>query len=405
MEKGDGMSWAEFTYPILQAWDWWHMYRALQISMQIGGSDQYGNITAGIDAVKYISANHPDPDIRKQCTAQPFGFTVPLLTNASGQKFGKSAGNAVFLDEEMTSSFELYGYFLRTSDADVDRYLKLFTFMPVEKIDSIMEAHLQDPSKRKAQHALALDFVELVHGSKNAVDAANQHFILFGTKPEELLHPVKLPDNISIDNRPKPSLTLPRSFILTKSIGRIIHAAGLTTSATEGHQLITKGGLYIGGQPSGYKGPMADGALNFTPIKLWRVEDTTKFLIDDRLLILRRGKNNIRVIDVIDDAAYAQSGKTFPGYEGYDEEKIAEDVAKYQGPQSKLSQGQRMDETKFGEDLMPQDKELSEKVRQLRRERGMKMKDYKRQQKDNFHLRRILSREEKKDKGQKTGQW
>ena len=111
MEKGDGMSFAEFTYPVLQAWDWWHMYQTKGIQLQIGGSDQYGNIIAGIDAIKHIAKTHPDPNIRQEDEnplMKPMGFTVPLLTTAAGDKFGKSVGNAVWLDKEMTSTFELY---------------------------------------------------------------------------------------------------------------------------------------------------------------------------------------------------------------------------------------------------------------------------------------------------------
>jgi len=112
MDKGDGMSFAEFTYPLLQAWDWWHMYNTKRVQVQVGGSDQFGNIVAGIDAVKYIIKNHPDPDLRKEKEDPmdvPMGFTTPLLTTASGEKFGKSAGNAIWLDKEMTSVFDLYG--------------------------------------------------------------------------------------------------------------------------------------------------------------------------------------------------------------------------------------------------------------------------------------------------------
>lgn len=111
MEKGDGMSFAEFTYPVLQSWDWWHMYDTKGIQLQIGGSDQYGNIMAGIDAIKHIVKTHYDPDIRQEDlpdTSRPMGFTTPLLTTASGEKFGKSAGNAVWLDPDMTSTFDLY---------------------------------------------------------------------------------------------------------------------------------------------------------------------------------------------------------------------------------------------------------------------------------------------------------
>jgi tyrosyl-tRNA synthetase len=105
------MSFSEFTYPILQSWDWWHMYNTKGIQIQIGGSDQFGNIVSGIDAIKYIAKHHPSP-LKQYDLADPkqvpFGFTVPLLTTSSGEKFGKSAGNAIWLDKESTSVFDLY---------------------------------------------------------------------------------------------------------------------------------------------------------------------------------------------------------------------------------------------------------------------------------------------------------
>lgn len=106
------MSFAEFTYPLLQAWDWFYMYETKGIQMQIGGSDQYGNIVAGADALRYIKTTHHDPDVRKaklDNLSSPVGFTTALLTTASGEKFGKSAGNAIWLDKDMTSVFDLYG--------------------------------------------------------------------------------------------------------------------------------------------------------------------------------------------------------------------------------------------------------------------------------------------------------
>lgn len=105
------MSFAEFMYPILQSWDWWHLYQEKQIQIQIGGSDQYGNITAGIDSINYIVKHHHDPKLRKEDAGlldKPLGFTTPLLTTSSGEKFGKSAGNAIWLDKELTSTFDLY---------------------------------------------------------------------------------------------------------------------------------------------------------------------------------------------------------------------------------------------------------------------------------------------------------
>jgi tyrosyl-tRNA synthetase len=319
MEKGDGMSFAEFSYPLLQAWDWWHMYHTKGVSMQIGGSDQFGNITAGIDAIKYISANHPNPTVREETKDVPLGFTVPLLTTSSGAKFGKSAGNAIWLDREQTSPFDLYGYFLRTSDADVGKYLKLFTFMPIEKIDELVKEHMESPSQRKAQHALAREFLELVHGVDEAKHAESQHRLIFQGKAVPLFSPeVAAAQNgtaaqINLNNRPKANLTLPQSLIYTKSIGRILFACGLATSASEGHRLANNQAVYIGGPPGGTKKPMDDGALSFTPVKVWFPEDTKKFLIDNELLILRRGKHNVRIIRVVPDEEYAASRLTFPG--------------------------------------------------------------------------------------------
>ena len=127
MEKGDGMSFSEFTYPLLQGWDWWHMYQHNGVQVQIGGSDQYGNIIAGMDAVKYIAQNSADGYQQSEWLdtqgklkedLAPMGLTVPLLTAASGEKFGKSAGNAIWLDRSMTPAFDLYGVSVAPSHGD-----------------------------------------------------------------------------------------------------------------------------------------------------------------------------------------------------------------------------------------------------------------------------------------------
>lgn len=111
MTNGDGLSLSEFLYPVLQTMDWWHMYQTMGIQVQIGGSDQFGNIAAGIEGIKYINKTHYDPIYRQSEQSllnTPMGFTTPLLTTSSGEKFGKSAGNAIWLDKERTSTFDLY---------------------------------------------------------------------------------------------------------------------------------------------------------------------------------------------------------------------------------------------------------------------------------------------------------
>ncbi|KAI9640030.1 tyrosyl-tRNA synthetase [Ciborinia camelliae] len=376
MTNGDGMSYAEFSYPLLQSWDWWHMYNTKGITMQIGGSDQYGNITAGIDAVKYILANHPDPVIKEkhEKATPPIGFTVPLLTTASGAKFGKSAGNALWLDKDMMSSFDLYAYFLRTSDQDVEKYLKLFTFMPIEKITTLMEEHMKEPSKRQAQHALARDFLELVHGEPAAKEAELQHRLRF-SKSDSHGSVKELQDELertqdrmasasmNASNRPKADLKLPHSFIYTRSIARILVAAGLCASATEANRLCGASGVYIGGsRPLGYVGK--DDVLTFTPIKRWQNQDTLHYLIDGKMLVLRRGKANIRIIKVVPDKEYIAEGLAFPGIEEWIREKTPK-VLDEEGEIIEPEKNPNIDRT--GVDRSDRDE-----IRRLRAERRVK---------------------------------
>lgn len=124
MEKGDGMSFAEFGYPVMQAWDWWMLYQQHKVQVQVGGSDQFGNILFGAEAVKQIAKNNVDPELRndmKDDLAKTVGFTTPLLTSSSGEKMGKSAGNAIWLDGSLTTPFELYQVFNLPPASERDR--------------------------------------------------------------------------------------------------------------------------------------------------------------------------------------------------------------------------------------------------------------------------------------------
>ncbi len=316
MTKGDGMSYAEFSYPLMQAWDWWHMHITKGVSMQIGGSDQFGNITAGITAVKYLSTHHPDPAVRALAQQlEPLGFTVPLLTTSSGTKFGKSAGNAIWLDNDKTKSFDLYGYFLRTPDSEVAKYLKMFTFMPISDIDALVAEHMQEPHLRKAQHKLAHDFVGLIHGTHEADLVRSQHRQMFSKDPVELTSPLPDPDlkaqGVSLNTMPKIDMKLPQSLVNQKAMGRILFAAGLVDSVSEGHRVSVAGGAYVGGSPK--HEPMNDGLVSWQQIKVWGAEETRKFLVHGDLLLLRKGKNNIRVVRVVPDEEYVLSGEKYRG--------------------------------------------------------------------------------------------
>ncbi|KAI1109146.1 tRNA synthetase class I [Nemania sp. NC0429] len=334
MTEGDGMSLAEFVYPLMQAWDFWKMFVGPKdVCMQIGGSDQYGNIVAGVDAVKLLRDTEKAPDLMRpnDLLHTPVGFTVPLLTDASGNKFGKSAGNALWLDPFMTNSFDLYGYFMRRPDAEVEKLLKLFTFIPLEQIDQIMAQHNLDPPKRHAHHALALEVLALVHGRSEAVATQERHRQMFanpGTPPpdtplsrgELASYPAKgTPAEIALATQFRPDIELPESLILGQSIARILFGAGLAESGSDAHRLIAHQGAYVGGSPGRSAQDnmgMVEGDLSFTPVKNWFPGDTKNFLIDGKLLILRRGKFFVRIVKMISDKEWEASGQSYPGEPG-----------------------------------------------------------------------------------------
>ncbi|HEY2421951.1 MAG TPA: tyrosine--tRNA ligase, partial [Neobacillus sp.] len=149
-----GISFTEFTYTILQAMDFLHLYENQNCRLQIGGSDQWGNITSGLELIRKMQ-----PDGSKA-----FGLTIPLITKADGTKFGKTAGGAIWLDPEKTTPYEFYQFWINTADADVVKYLKLFTFLSREEIEQLEASLQEEPHLRKAQKALAEEMTRLIHG-------------------------------------------------------------------------------------------------------------------------------------------------------------------------------------------------------------------------------------------------
>lgn len=156
-----GISYTEFSYMILQSYDYAVLNRDFDCTIQMGGSDQWGNITSGIDLVRRLNGN------------QAHAITYPLITNSDGTKFGKSMGNAVWIDEAKTSPYSFYQFWRNTADADVIQYLKIFTFLSAPEIAELEESHNEDPGKRIAHIRLAREVTELVHG-KSGVEAAER---------------------------------------------------------------------------------------------------------------------------------------------------------------------------------------------------------------------------------------
>lgn len=162
-----GITYAEFSYMLIQGYDFLNMYEKMNCTMQAAGSDQWGNITTGIDL------------IRKILGKEAYGFTMPLILDSTGKKFGKSEGNALWLDEEKTSSYELYQYLINTDDSKVYEYLKVFTFLSPEEIDNIMDEHSKTPEKRIAQKKLAECIITDLHGVESYQNAAKISESLF----------------------------------------------------------------------------------------------------------------------------------------------------------------------------------------------------------------------------------
>ena len=170
-----GISFTEFTYQILQSVDFWHLFKHEQVQVQIGGADQWGNLTAGMDLIH-----------KKQPQAEVFALTIPLMLKADGTKFGKTAGGAVWLDPKKTSPFEFYQFWLNQDDRDVIKYLKFFTFLSHEEIDQLAVEVAHHPEKRTAQRRLAQEVTTFVHGKAAMQEAEKISQILFGGDVKDL---------------------------------------------------------------------------------------------------------------------------------------------------------------------------------------------------------------------------
>lgn len=163
-----GISYTEFSYMLLQAFDFYHLCQATGCELQIGGSDQWGNITAGMDLC------------RKKLGAHVFGLTLPLITNADGSKFGKTVAGAIWVDAKKTSVYRFYQFWIRTDDRDVIKMLKFFTFLTKEEIGELEQQHAEKPEARVAHKALAKSVTDLVHGPAATAEAVRASEILFG---------------------------------------------------------------------------------------------------------------------------------------------------------------------------------------------------------------------------------
>jgi len=253
-----GISFAEFAYMLLQAYDFLYLYDTYGCRIQLGGQDQWGNITAGIEL------------IRKLRGKEAFGVTFPLLTTSSGKKFGKSEAGTVWLDAALTSPYQLYQYLINTSDADVIKYLKYFTFLPLEEINGYLEMIEKEPEQRKAQKRLAEEVTSLVHGEENAALAKKASEVLFGGEVTEVTDRILeeiFPDVPKVDF---PSSELSKGIELIQAL---LSCKGVSSKG-EARRLITQGGVYVNNKK------VADSYYKLTPFDL----------ASEHFVLLRTGK-------------------------------------------------------------------------------------------------------------------
>ena len=265
----EGMSYTEFSYQLLQGYDFYRLYKDHGCVLQLGGSDQWGNITAGIDLIRKLEGEG----------GNAFGLTMPLITTSSGAKFGKSEGNAVWLTADRSSPYDFYQFWLRTEDADVARYLRYFTFLPLDEIDAMVAEHQKSPEKRLAQKRLAEEMTKLVHGDDATRQAISASSTLYGGAAEKL-------DASAIDAlaaQGVATIAVPRAK-LDGGYGLIDACveSGLAKTKSEARRLIQQGGLYVNNAQAADVNAKLDGSN----------------LVADRAIVLRSGKKNYRVIRV-----------------------------------------------------------------------------------------------------------
>ncbi|MDR3189734.1 MAG: tyrosine--tRNA ligase [Lactobacillaceae bacterium] len=225
-----GISFTEFTYQILQAVDFHELWKRENVRLQIGGSDQWGNVTSGIDLIHRLEGND----------APAFGLTVPLLLKADGTKFGKTEGGAVWLDPAKTTPFEFYQFWLNTADADVEKMLNFFTFLSKEEITGLLAEMATDAAARTAQKRLATEVTAFVHGQDAVATAEKVSSVLFGNADVA---------ELSVADVAALAGNVPGFEITGQAISvlDLVVAAGLETSKTRAREAVTNGAIRVNG--------------------------------------------------------------------------------------------------------------------------------------------------------------
>lgn len=265
LEASEGaLTFTEFSYQILQGNDFLHLYDAYGCTMEVGGADQWGNITAGTDLV------------RKMRGRSVYGLTFPLLLDGTGKKFGKSEGNAMFMSAEKTSVYDWYQFFLRSADEDVIRYLKVFSLRPLDEIAELERQMKANPEARIPQKALAEELTALVHGAAGLETARGATQALFGGDVAG-----KGADELETIFRDVKSAERARADVVGKTVWAVAAQAGMFKSNGEARRMAQQGGLSLNGAKADAARVFAEGDL-----------------VEGRVAVLRSGKKNFFLLRV-----------------------------------------------------------------------------------------------------------
>ncbi len=264
----EGISFTEFSYLLLQAHDYLVLHERFGCMLQMGGSDQWGNITAGCDL------------IRKMAGGKAHGLVLPLVTTSAGTKFGKTEAGTVWLDPARTSPFRFYQFWLNTDDRDVAKYLRFFTWLDASAIEELERAVFEAPEAREAQRRLAREVTAMVHGAEELQRAERASQILFGGSLKDAS-----PSDLLMVFEDVPSTTMTQSALLGSTVAAAAYSAGLAASKGEAGRLIKQGGIYLNGE---------------------RVTDDRRLLTSDdtiggRLVVFQKGQRERRLVRIEGD--------------------------------------------------------------------------------------------------------
>jgi tyrosyl-tRNA synthetase len=260
-----GISYTEFSYMVLQATDFLHLHDEFGCTVQVGGNDQWGNLVAGVELIRRVRG------------VQAHALTAPLVTTASGEKLGKTEGNALYLDPQLTSPYTMYQYWFNSADEDVSRFLKIFTFLSLGEIAAIEHRQAEHPERREGQKRLAFEIIKLIHGEATARAVASASSVLFGGGIDELT-----PDVLPHIASEVPNVSVSASALAGgMPMVDVLVVAGVQPSKGAARRLVQQGGVYLNGR---------------------RVADTEYVLTaadavaDGRGVLLRAGKNKYALL-------------------------------------------------------------------------------------------------------------